>query len=69
MLFKNRSIVMRVVDDKETIELEGPVPPRDPVKVAREVTKCACFVIGAYVVADTFRQVTIYTAMTKMKTN
>jgi hypothetical protein len=63
-MFKNKSIQVKVVkDDKSEPIVEPRMTPTDISRMARETGKDvvlgAAILIGAYVVADTLRQVTV----------
>jgi hypothetical protein len=54
MLFKNRSVVMKMIDDKEVHQH----PPKeiDYDKISQEIVKTAGQIIIVYILADTLRQ-------------
>ena len=58
-MFKNRSIVMKVVDDKNLNSDPTPVEPVDYTNVIQDVTTSVILIIGFYMVTDTVRQLII----------
>jgi len=59
-MFKNKSIVMHVVDNKD---LGADVPPApDPIdydSIIGDITKSVIMILGFYMVADTARQLVL----------
>jgi hypothetical protein len=58
-MFKNRSVVMKVIDDKNINPDAAPVEPIDPNEIIQNVTKSVIMIIGFYIAADTVRQLII----------
>lgn len=63
-MFKNRSVQVKLVNDKNADENEGPkTTPAEYAAIARDLgkdaIKGAVVLVGAYMLADTLRQVTV----------
>lgn len=73
-MFKNRSLLVKMVKDKDAPEMDvdaTPLPdPIDYVQIVRETGKDAVIaagaLIGSYVVLDTLRKVTIEIVKAKL---
>jgi hypothetical protein len=56
-MFKNKSIVMHVVDNKDLAAEAGSIPePIDYDNIIGDITKSVIMILGFYMAADTARQ-------------
>lgn len=64
IMWKNRSVSMKLVKDQPTVIDNR--PPMDFTKVANTVTRSVIAVMVTYVGVDTLRRVIVYTASAKI---
>jgi hypothetical protein len=58
LLFKNKSLVVKMVNNSEQ-QTQAPSEPIDPSDIVTSVTIGVCTIIGFYMLADTCRQLII----------